>query len=271
MKNKKDGSIVVFDLDETLGHFSQLYIFWNILEKYYTHHKVKYDNKLFYNVLDIFDLYLRPNILDILEFLKKKKQENKCEKIMIYTNNQGPSSWANLIKSYFHYKLDYDLFNQIIGAFSINGKKIELCRTSHSKSVSDLINCTKLPENTKIFFIDDQHHHEMEHESVVYIHIKEYVYNYNFNDMLRMYFDKNHDDILKISTYNNYIKFFKSHLKNFKFQHKNKTALEQDIDIILSKKIIEHLEDFFKTRRTNYTKKRRSINLNTTRRIKRDR
>ena len=42
------------------------------------------------------------------------KQENKCQKVLIYTNNQGPESWAKQIMEYFHYKLNYELFDQII-------------------------------------------------------------------------------------------------------------------------------------------------------------
>ena len=35
MKNQKDNFIVVFDMDETLGHFSQLHVFWSILKDYF--------------------------------------------------------------------------------------------------------------------------------------------------------------------------------------------------------------------------------------------
>ena len=63
-----------------------------------------------------------------------------------------------------------------------------MCRTSHYKSIKDLINCTKLPEKTKILFIDDQHHPEMEGNNVVYLHIKPYVYKYKFIDMINSYY-----------------------------------------------------------------------------------
>ena len=35
---------------------------------------------------------------------------------MIYTNNQGPKIWANMIKNYFDAKINYRLFDNIIGA-----------------------------------------------------------------------------------------------------------------------------------------------------------
>ena len=38
--------------------------------------------------------------------------------------------------------------------------------------------------------------------------------------------------------------FFKHHSKGYKYDNLKKTTLEQEIDDILGKKIIEHLEDF---------------------------
>ena len=83
----------------------------------------------------MFPLFLRPNILILLELIKKKKITKVCDYVMIYTNNNGPNEWANLIKSYFHYKLDYELFDKIIRAFKIDGKQIEFCRSSYDKSL----------------------------------------------------------------------------------------------------------------------------------------
>lgn len=270
MKLDDEKFIVVFDLDETLGHFSQLNIFWSILERFYSSHNMETIDKDFFKLIDIFDKFLRPNIMQILDFLKQKKEAKKCEKVMIYTNNNGPKSWANLIRDYFHNKLDYHLFDQVIGAFKVQDRQIEMCRTSHYKSVSDLIKCTMLPENTKICFIDDVHHPEMEHENVVYLHIKPYVYNYKFKDMIETYYTKNREKIDKITTHEKFMGFFKRHSKGYKYDNLKKTSLEQEIDDILGKKIIDHLEEFFKTKRSSsHTRKRRAIRLNTTRRIRR--
>lgn len=262
--------IVVFDLDETLGHFSQLNIFWSILEKFYNSHNVPTSNQDFFDLLDLFDKFLRPNIMRILKFLKHKKESGKCEKIMIYTNNNGPKSWAELIRDYFHHKLNYHLFDQVIGAFKVHDKQIEMCRTSHYKSVSDLIKCTMLPQNTKICFIDDVHHPEMEHENVMYLHIKPYTYNYKFKNMIETYFSKNHEKIQRIASREKYVEYFKQHSKGYKYDNLKKTSLEQEIDDILGKKIIEHLEEFFKTKKSaSHTRKHRAIKLNTTKRIRR--
>jgi len=66
--------IVVFDLDETLGYFTQFGIFWDSLSDY-----LKIQNKPaltqcdFNNILDLFPEFLRPNIINILNYLKEKK------------------------------------------------------------------------------------------------------------------------------------------------------------------------------------------------------
>jgi len=71
MQNNKI-NIIVFDLDETLGHFVQLGIFCDILEKY---NKRKLTTNEFNELMDIFPEFIRPNILKILLYLKKKKKK----------------------------------------------------------------------------------------------------------------------------------------------------------------------------------------------------
>ena len=85
---------------------------------------------------------------------------------MIYTNNQGPKEWAEQLRNYFEDIIGECVFDRIIAAFKINGKIIEPWRTSHEKSVDDLISCTQISPDTQICFIDDQHHPRMEHENV---------------------------------------------------------------------------------------------------------
>lgn len=259
--------IVVFDMDETLGHFSQLHIFWSILRGYYKRYAYDYSPEDFYQLLDLFNLFLRPEITTILKYLIEQKQAKRCDKIMIYTNNNGPKSWAESIRDYFHTRLDYQIFDQIIGAFKVGKRQIEMCRTGHYKSVKDLISCTKLPENTKILFIDDQHHPEMEGKNVVYLHIKPYVYTYRFIDMINSFYTANHERIDKLSGRDKYYAFFRQALTDYDEVSEQKTDLEEEIDLILSKKIIQHLTDFFKTRRTQErTKKRRKYRLNLSKR-----
>ena len=91
--------IVVFDLDETLGYFTEFGIFCDCLNAYFK--KNNYSDLHFNDLLDLYPNFLRPKILNILQYLKNKKKENKCYKVMIYTNNQGDKNWVNNIKKYF--------------------------------------------------------------------------------------------------------------------------------------------------------------------------
>ena len=65
-------NIIVFDLDETLGYFTQLGIIWECLIN-------EIDNNLlnFFNTLDLYPEFLRPNIFNILNYIKKKKKQKK--------------------------------------------------------------------------------------------------------------------------------------------------------------------------------------------------
>jgi hypothetical protein len=62
--------IVVFDLDETLGYFSKLSIFWDCFENYLHNKLTKQD---FTYLLDTFPEFIRPNIINILKYLKEQK------------------------------------------------------------------------------------------------------------------------------------------------------------------------------------------------------
>jgi len=56
---------------------------------------------------------------------------------MIYTNNNGPKSWVESITSYFNYKLNTTVFDNIVAAFKVNGKTVEWSRTTNDKTVDD--------------------------------------------------------------------------------------------------------------------------------------
>ena len=102
----KPAYIVVFDFDETIGSFYQPYKFWIHLKKFLKDENINIE--YFFSFLDLFPYYFRPNIFKIFKFLKKKKESNLCDSIIIYTNNIGPNSWVDLIVSYIHKKLNYN-------------------------------------------------------------------------------------------------------------------------------------------------------------------
>ena len=256
--------IIVLDFDETLGHFKQLSIIWQSLQ-FYTEHILENNNLLnqrFFNeLLDLLPYYLRPDILDILSYIKDKKRQKKCNYVMIYTNNTGARIWVNYLISYFESKLKYKLFDRVIAAFKIKGNIIEVGRTTNEKTISDLIKCTKLPKNTQICYIDDMLYPEMINDNVYYINIKPYYYDYSFDYILD-----------KIYNYNETYKqpHFKNNMKKIldKFNYKVclKQTIDYEIDIIISKEILNQLNIFFKEN-INKTRKRNVNNNNKTKRL----
>ena len=249
--NNKEKKIVVFDMDETLGCFVQLGMFTNILEY---NLKRKLTGEEFNIIMDLFPLYQRPNILSILNYLKKQKEKKQCYKVYIYTNNQGPKHWALQIKNYFETKLKYPLFDKVIHAYKVNGIQIEKNRTSHNKSVSDLLKCTKLSKNTKICFLDDQYHPYMLKSNTYYLHLNEYHYHYDPNFIFEKF--KSHFQLN-----DTYINFLKQTDKLIFIDYRNNTkncitreCKEKNLNI--SKKILLHLQYFFDNFNSKYTQKR---------------
>jgi hypothetical protein len=244
--------VVVFDLDETLGNFVELGMFCDALENFT---KRRISEKQFFELIDLFHECLRPDIMKILDYLKKKKSAGDCEKIMIYTNNQGPKAWTENISKYFDIKLKTKLFDNIVAAFKVGGKRIELGRTSHDKTVRDLVNCTKIPVDTQICFLDDQYHPYMKHNNVYYINVKPYVHEYSFEEMATRYYNTYKGEIDKGIVLADFIKFIVDYMNTYDCKPmKMKTKEETDMDRIISKKILAHIKDFFndkpsKTRR----------------------
>lgn len=245
---------IVFDLDETIGYFSQLYTIWDTLITICDDLTRTQHQQLFNIVLDTFDNYMRPLIMSIFKYLKNKKMKTKNVAVMIYTNNNGPKVWTMMIKDYIHHKLNFELFDNIICAFKVDGKIVEPLRTTQQKTYSDLIRCTSMPLSTKIFFIDDQYHERMKHENIYYIKIKPYVYHYSFSVILEklksrdiMQFIKKHctkTDATFISKFKElYTAKYTDYTTDEHLTHK--TVIEQNVDASVGKQIIAHLKDFF--------------------------
>ena len=256
--------IVVFDLDETLGYFVEFGMFWDALKHYYKD-KDKDNDKdipvfnqsLFNKLLDLYPEFTRPNILNILNYLKRKKNNKFCHKLMIYTNNQGPPEWAQHIKGYFEDKLNFALFDQIIGAFKVNGKHVELLRTTHMKTHEDFISCTKIPETTQICFIDDVFHPGMSNDNIYYIHIKPYTYDLPFDAIFDRFATS---ECLPISYPTSMKDNILTFMKRYNYTYVEKSKMEHEIDVMLSKKILHHLHVFFNRKQNNGTVKQKIKN-----------
>ena len=242
--------IVVFDLDETLGCFVELGIFCDALERTLG---TPIDKLHFFEIMTLFPEFMRPNIINILSYLLDKKKSKDCKKIMIYTNNQGPRSWTENIADYFSHVLGEKVFDDIILAFKVRGKLVEICRTSHDKSVKDLVNCTKIPKDTKVCFLDDQFHPEMEHDNVFYINVKPYTTNLKFKEMSERYYAKYTHPTIAPDIFH---KKMVDHMKLYKFSVVTKSDEAKKIDRVISKQIVIYLEEFFRKHRKNTTRKR---------------
>jgi hypothetical protein len=260
--------IVVFDLDETLGYFTEYGIFWDCLSRYI---KIQKKNDLtqleFNNILDIYPEFVRPNIINILKYLKTQKKKILCNKVMIYTNNQAPRKWAHNIRSYFESKIRCNLFDQVIAAFKVNGQLLEICRTTHDKTHKDLIKCTKVSENTEICFLDDSFYPEMQHDNIYYINVKPYFYDLKMEEML-IRFKKTELFKTMIENEKDFNEFMIKEWSKYNYGYIEKNKDEYDIDIILGKKILQHLKVFFYNSNSKKTHKTKINKNNKTKKIK---
>lgn len=248
--------IVVFDLDETLGYFVEFGIFWDCLSRYF---RAELTQDVFNRSLDLYPEFLRPNIHNILSYIMSKKSSRCCHKIMIYTNNQGPKKWANQLISYFESKLDNKkLFDQIICAFKINGKRVEICRTSHDKSFDDLVKCTKIPLDAEICFLDDNYFPGMKNKNVYYINVKPYLHDLKFDDMIKRFVDSDvGKQILRDTLKPQFITYMINEFKSYNFVCIDKNEDEYEIDKILGKQIMVHLQKFFNSSILSGTRRHR--------------
>lgn len=247
IKEKKPPLIIVFDLDETLGSFLQLGHFCHVLEK---HHKSELDKEEFFKILDENQEYIRPRIYDLLKLTLEMKNQKVVDGIMIYTNNQGPNRWANSISDYFSYKLNQPVFDNIIRAFKIDGRIIEPNRTSHDKSYSDLLRCTKLPKNTMVYFIDDVEHPKMVHNNVYYVNVRPYKYHQPMLKLLNKYNNiKNLTSEELTELWNKIHQYTPEEL----IYSPEKSEEEQNVDNLTGKFLISQMSDFLSEYKDKYS------------------
>jgi hypothetical protein len=237
---RKIQRIVVLDMDETLGCFVELGMFWDGINSILGEKSEEH----FFDIIDLFPMFLRPHIMYILKYLLKKRKTMECDNIIMYTNNQGPKSWPLLISKYFNSKLKTTIFDRVIAAYKVGGKIIESCRTTHDKTISDLFNCVEFKyDTTRVCFLDDQYHPAMRDNNVDYIFIKPYNYSMDYNEMADKYYDRFTIDIELDK--NEFNKRIISYMNDINYNVRSKKEEEYLVDVIVSKKILEHLEEFF--------------------------
>ncbi len=164
--------VVVFDMDETLGHFVQLGGFWDSLERA---HGLSLHESHFVDTLALYPEFVRPGMEVLLAQLVAARTQGDISAIIMYTNNQGPERWAQYVAAYFDHMAGARVFDMIIPAYVVRGRQVSPCRTSHAKSPDDLFRCTGLPPTTRVCFVDDQDHPPMTDCGVYYIRPPPYV------------------------------------------------------------------------------------------------
>ena len=170
---QKPKYVILFDLDETLGYFQDLKPLFDI-KMFKNPNKSK--KKIMFSLLDSNPSIFRNYLFSLLSFIKTKKRHNKNIKVALFTNNQGPKFWYSLIVEYINKRLNYELFDTIIGPYKIGNIQIEKQRTTHNKSIQDISNILNVPlDTTKFIMFDDQYHTNMTHKNVKYIHLYSYV------------------------------------------------------------------------------------------------
>jgi len=245
--------VLVFDLDETIGSFHEAAILWKVIESEL--------QKDFNTLMDLYPEFLRYGILQIIEVVINKKRIGKCDKLYLYTNNINSPVFPKLVSEYLKYKLksENDVFDKIIGAFKINNKIVEHNRTTHKKTYNDFINCTILPENVKICFIDDKYYSKMEHEKIYYIQPPPHYHNLTNKEIIRRFSNSvfNSDENMnKINSILN-IPDIDYTYENSMIQYKNKENKENKK---IYKKIMYYVKEFFYlTNRNEKTKKIRIL------------
>ena len=270
MASKPKIKAVVFDVDETLGNFSQFSIFAHAIEDYFDKPDITY--RYFNDLVDLYPEIIRPSMLRILEYIRKKKNANVCSKVMIYTNNMGPDTWVAHIRKYFEYKLRASaasaaatsgglaitppLFDHTIGGFKPQNPgsasaSVFPQRSTTEKTVNELIRCARLPQDTDICFLDDLYHPKMTDERVYYIKLQAYHCYIPFHTFVSRFCKSAlYRDVFAISPAdaNELHALFMKYANIAKYDAKahQRKMYPREIDEIISKYILYHLQQFFR-------------------------
>lgn len=269
--NKNKNKVVVFDLDETLGHFLVSRTIWDALTHFLKYNHINYPlSELdFEKICEIFPEIFRPNLFEIMNIVKKAKQDKKCRGVYLYTNNRYDRSWSKMIVEYIDKMTATDpddpltLFDRLVLAFKINGVVQEPCRTSSYKRLTDFYNCCRLPSNTHVCFFDDTYFGDMDVENVYYVKVKPYFKLYTRNEIktrletselignimsnLLERGDESDEDFQKVAEENKktLIHFILEFFKIAKTPFFHKTRDEHTIDEFVSVRMKTHLYNFF--------------------------
>jgi hypothetical protein len=272
----------VFDLDETIGAFGDLYLLCKILnaitlELHNSSFMESFDT--LYQLFELYPEFIRPGIEYILQYIYVKKREGICDGVYIYTNNQCiPESWTQYIISCVEKRSSVaGLINNIVLAFKINNKVVDPRRKTSSKTYTEFVKCVKIPNNSSICFIDNGIFKQMQNENVYYIQPPPYFHNMSMIHIITRLVDSNLGSIIatncKISRDElcekmyNYSQEF-GRYDNLRID--NTILIEKCYNIDISKKIMYYVREylFYSQKKRRKTMSRRKNALRETRRIR---
>jgi hypothetical protein len=265
---------IVFDMDETLGHFNDLIELLKALKTVNSMYSTNItgifpveEQSFFNTVMDLFPEFLRKGIIHILEFVLQKKQgasmNHHCYKIYMYTNNIYSPEFPQKISHYIDHRLNVSgFFDKLICAFKINGVVIEPLRTTHKKTYNDFINCTMLPKHTEICYIDDTYYDTMKNKKIFYIHPYFYHHGMTKEAIIHRFINSHLFHKYTISLEDNIVNEIHSVILGFfaNIKNYNKSSAEYKNDTTVSQKISYHVKEFFyMTTRKIKTRKNKKI------------
>ena len=244
---------IVFDMDKCIGYFTQIAFVQDIIEEL-MNRPLKVGE--YFKLFDLCPWIFRPGIFNVFKYLSKIKKKEKL-KIIIYTNNNGPPSWATNIRKYIEHKIGTKIFDRTIKGWKYDKMIVEKKRSGYAKSHSDLIKCANLNKNTDIIFFDDRdEHYLMIHKKIDYQVVKAYKRQEEWKVIAEKIIKSSFKKSLKNIDQEELTNIFKK--EGFKINVKNETCDSNDIMV--------PLKSFLKSTKKNKTRKKRLKN-NKTRRL----
>lgn len=244
---------IAFDLDETIGSFSDFYSIWARLEPSMR------TQSIFEEILDLYPEFLRVGFFAILRYIFTKQESGNCLPIYIYTNNQCEDvSWIYKLVDYLESRVfsgkTVKLFARPIFAFKINGKLVEKNRTTHEKTYTDFVRCSMLSTSNELCFIDDIYHKKMKHPRVYYIQPPPYIHSLSHKEVVARFLVS---DV--------YRKLYPSRipepLQNMDNKNKQIDELLQKEEQRITNKIMYFIREFFFVSAKKHTTKKRRTKI----------
>ena len=112
--------------------------------------------------------------------------------------------------------------------------------------------------------MDDCFYPDMAHDTIYYINIKPYYYYLSFEYMINKFIDSELGKKLIVNN-SDFRNLMMEYINLFKYAHSEKNEKEYEVDKVLGKHIISHLEAFFNRSAKNRSVKNRGFKKNKTR------